>query len=275
MKSVSNARVAIVLEWLQRVGGAEQVITQILRVLPEADLFAIVHDPESVKGSPLEGIPIRTSFIQSLPKGKEKYRAYLPLMPLAVEQFDLRQYDLVLSSSHAVAKGVLTRADQLHISYTHTPMRYAWDLYLDYLAESGMDRGIKSLLTRPLLHYMRLWDTSASNRVDAYLANSRNVARRIAKLYRRPARVLYPPVSVERYRWNLPREDFFVAVSRFAPYKRMDLVVEAFTRMKRPLVVIGGGPELERIRRLAGPNVRLIGHQPDEVVADHLQRAKA
>src|SRR5215208_7775010 len=181
------------------------------KAFPGADLFALVHDSESLAGTPLEGVPVRTSFIQSLPRAKEKYRLYLPLMPLAVEQFDLRPYDLVLSSNHTVAKGVLTRADQLHVSYTHTPVRYAWDLYFDYLIESGMDRGIKSWLARLILHYLRVWDSSAANRVDAYLANSSYVARRIDRLYRRPARVMYPPVDVERYRPDVPREDFFVA----------------------------------------------------------------
>jgi len=242
---------------------------------PNADFFALVHNPQEVKGTSFEGIAVRTSFIQSLPKTKEKYRAYLPLMPLAVEQFDLRDYDLVISSSHAIAKGVLTRADQLHISYTHTPIRYAWDLYLDYLAATGMDRGIKSWLVRPVLHYLRLWDSSAANRVDAYLANSFNVARRIHKLYRRPARVVYPPVDVERFRPDLPREEFFLAVSRFVPYKRLDLILEVFTRNGKPLVVIGEGPEFGRAQRIAGSNVKLLGYQSDEVVADHLQRAKA
>src|SRR5215208_3151309 len=137
------------------------------KAFPGADLFALVHDSESLAGTPLEGVPVRTSFIQSLPRAKEKYRLYLPLMPLAVEQFDLRPYDLVLSSSHAVAKGVLTGADQLHVSYVYTPVRYAWDLYHDYLAESGMSRGLKTWLARPTLHYIRLWDAVAANRVDA------------------------------------------------------------------------------------------------------------
>ena len=200
MKPLSEARVAIVFEWFQRYGGVERVVTELQKMYPNADFFALVHNPQEVKGTSFEGIAVRTSFIQSLPKTKEKYRAYLPLMPLAVEQFDLRDYDLVISSSHAIAKGVLTRADQLHISYTHTPVRWAWDLYLDYLAATGMDRGIKSWLVRPALHYLRLWDSCAANRVDAYLANSFNVARRIHKLYRRPARVIYPPVDVERFR---------------------------------------------------------------------------
>jgi glycosyltransferase involved in cell wall biosynthesis len=243
--------------------------------LPNATFFALAYDPESLKGSPLEGIPVHTSFIQSLPKGKERYRAYLPLMPLAVEQFDLRPFDLIISSSHAVAKGVLTRADQLHVSYTHTPMRYAWDLYLDYLVASGMDRGIKSWLARPILHYLRLWDVSAANRVDAYLAISSYVARRISKVYRRPARVVFPPVGIERYRPDLSREEFFVTVSRFTSYKRIDLIVEAFNEMGKPLVAFGEGPEFAKAQRMARPNVKLLGYQPDEVVADYLQRAKA
>jgi glycosyltransferase involved in cell wall biosynthesis len=255
--------------------GSEQVVAAMLEVFPGADLFALVHDPEALRGTPLEGVPVRTSFIQSLPKAREKYRTYLPLMPLAVEQFDLRSYDVVLSSNHAVAKGALTRADQLHVSYIHTPIRYAWDLYLDYLTESGMSRGIKSWLARPILHYMRMWDSVAANRVDAYLANSSYVARRVEKLYRRPARVIHPPVDIRRYRYDLPRGDFFVAVSRFVPYKRMSLIVEAFTKMGKPLVVVGDGPDFERARRMAGSNVKLLGYQPNEVVTDHLQRARA
>ena len=275
VKPLEEARIALVHEWLGPYAGSEKVVAAILEVFPRADLHALTHDPERMRGTPLEGVPVRTSFIQSLPLGKQKYRVYLPLMPLAVEQFDLRGYDVVISSSHAVAKGVLTRADQLHVSYTHTPVRYAWDLYLDYLQESGMDRGPKSWLARPALHYLRLWDAAAANRVDAYLANSAYVARRVHKLYRRTSRVVHPPVDVGKYRADGPREDFYVAVSRFVPYKRMALIVEAFTRMGRPLVVIGDGPEFEGARRVAGPNVRLLGYQPDDVLQDYLQRARA
>jgi glycosyltransferase involved in cell wall biosynthesis len=275
MSDLLDARIALVHEWLGPYGGSEQVLSAMLETFPRADLYALVHDPDKLRGTPLDRVPVRTSFIQSLPKARRHYRAYLPLMPLAVEQFDLRPYDLVLSSSHAVAKGVLTRADQLHVSYAHTPIRYAWDLYLDYLTESGLDRGLKSWLVRPALHYMRLWDAVAANRVDVHLANSSYVKRRIEKLYRRPARVVHPPVDVTRYRADLPREEFFVTVSRFVPYKRVDLIVEAFSRSGRDLVVIGDGPDRSRIERLAGPNVRLLGYQTDDVVADHLQRARA
>lgn len=250
------------------------MVAEVRQTFPDAALFAIIHDPENLRGTPLEGAFVGTSFVQSLPWAKERYRLYLPLMPIAVEQFDLRPYDLVISSSHTVSKGVLTRADQLHVSYTHTPVRYAWDLYLDYLLESGMSRGIRGALARVVLHYLRLWDVSAANRVDVYLANSSYVARRIQKLYRRPARVIYPPVDVGKYRYDAPREPFFVAVSRFVPYKRLDLIVEAFTRMKKPLVVIGDGPDRPKIERIAGPNVKLLGYQPDSVVTDHLERAR-
>jgi len=198
----------------------------------------------------------------------------MPEMPIAVEQLDLRSYDLMLSSSHAVAKGVLTRFDQLHVSYTHTPVRYAWDLYLDYLSDNGLDRGPKSLLARLLLHYLRLWDFSVANRVDSYVANSYYVARRIRKLYRRSARVIYPPVDVANYRHTAPREEFFVAASRLVPYKRVDLIVEAFTRMGKPLVVIGDGPDRKKLEQMAGPSVKLLGYCSDEEVVGYLERAR-
>jgi glycosyltransferase involved in cell wall biosynthesis len=275
MKSLAEARVAIVHEWLGPYAGSEQVVAAMLEVFPHADLFATIHDPDEMRGTPLEGMPVRTSFIQSLPGATKRYRSYLPLMPLAVEQFDLRPYDLVLSSSHAVAKGVLTGADQLHVSYVYTPVRYAWDLYLDYLETGGASRGIKSLPARLVLHYLRLWDYAAAARADVILADSAYVARRIGKIYRRSARVVYPPVEVERYRADLPREEFYVALSRFVPYKRMGLIVEAFTRIGKPLVVIGDGPEFEKVRRTAGANVELLGYQSDGVKADYLQRARA
>lgn len=274
MKPLSEARVAIVFEWFQRFGGVERVISEMRKTFPGADLFALVHDPESLKGTPLEGVPVHTSFIQRLPFSKEKYRAYLPLMPLAVEQFDLRRYDLVLSSSHTVAKGVLTRADQLHVSYTHTPVRYAWDLYLDYLEDSGLTRGIKSAGARGLLHYLRLWDVAAANRVDTYVSNSSYVARRIKKLYRRSAHTIHPPVDVENFEYDGIREDFYVTVSRLVPYKRVDMMISAFTNMAKPLIVIGDGPERARLVRVAGPTVELLGYQSDETIKDHLQRAR-
>ena len=275
MNSLSEARVAIVLEWFQKFGGVERVVAGMRKSFPQADLFALVHDYAELVGTPLEGIPVQTSFIQSLPFSKGRYRSYLPLMPLAVEQFDLRSYDLVLSSSHTVSKGALTNSEQLHVSYTHTPVRYAWDLYQDYLEDAGLTRGLKSAAVRLVLHYLRAWDISAANRVDAYLANSSYVAQRIAKLYRRFAQVVHPPVDVDAFRHDLSRGGSYVTVSRFVPYKRLDIIVEAFTRMHKPLVVIGDGPDRARLERMAGSSVTFLGYQPDRVIADHLQRARA
>jgi glycosyltransferase involved in cell wall biosynthesis len=196
-------------------------------------------------------------------------------MPLAIEQFDFSGYDMVISSSYAFAKGVITGPRQLHLCYCHSPIRYAWDLQTQYLKESKLDRGMKSWLVRWLLHMIRVWDNRTSAGVDAFMANSRFIARRIEKVYRRDAAVVYPPVNVERFETCHDKEDFYVTASRLVPYKRIDLIVEAFNGMPdRQLVVIGDGPELPRLRRMAGPNVQVLGWQPNEVLKDHLQRAR-
>jgi glycosyltransferase involved in cell wall biosynthesis len=197
-------------------------------------------------------------------------------MPLAVEQFDLSGYDLILSNNHAVAKGVIVGPDQLHMSYVQSPMRYAWDLQSQYLREAGLDWGVKSWLVRWLLHLMRSWDRHSANGVDVFLANSRFIARRIWRVYRRESKVLYPPVDVSGFSLRETKEDFYLTASRMVPYKRMDLIVEAFRDMPdKTLVVIGDGPEMARIRAEAGPNVTIMGYQSFEVLRDHLQRARA
>src|SRR5438067_4734958 len=247
-----------------------------LRVFPQADLFAIVGFLPPRHRRMLGRRRLQPSFIQRLPFARRAFRAYLPLMPLAVEQFDLNRYDIVLSSSHAVAKGVLTRADQLHISYVHTPMRYAWDLQHEYLRSGGLLSGLRNLFARPILHYLRLWDRLAADRVDAFVANSEYVARRIQKTYRRPAEVIYPPVDVERFSLHENKDDFYLAASRMVPYKRIDVIVEAFRQMpERRLVVIGDGPEYKRIARRVTPNIKLLGYQDNAALTSHLQRAKS
>lgn len=268
-------RVALVCDWLTTDTGAERVITAALEIWTEAPLYAVIYRKESLQGTALANRVVRTSFIDRLPFGRSGHRAFLPLMPLAVEQFDLRDFDIVISLSHAVAKGVLTRADQLHISYTFTPARYAWDLYNDYLDDLRMKHPIASWLARLVLHRFRLWDQASGNRPDVMLAASQHVARRVWKTYRRSARVLYPPVDVHRFRPDRDRGDFYVTVSRLVPYKKVELIVEAFNRLSLPLVVIGDGPERHRIERAAGPTVRVLGHQPDASVTDHLERCKA
>jgi glycosyltransferase involved in cell wall biosynthesis len=219
---------------------------------------------------------VNTSFIQKLPFSEKKYRSYLPLMPLAVEQFDLSGYELVISCSHAVAKGVITGPDQRHVCLCFSPMRYSWDLQHQYLAESGLDRGLKGWLAKWVLHRMRIWDQRTANGVDEFIAISKFIQRRIWKTYRRESTVIYPPVDTDYFTLCEEKEDFYLTASRLVPYKRIDLIVEAFARMPdKKLVVIGDGPDFEKIRGKAGPNVTLLGYQSRDVVRDHMQRAKA
>ncbi|SAL09374.1 group 1 family glycosyl transferase [Caballeronia arvi] len=267
-------KVAIVHEWLVTLGGSERVLQQIIECFPQADIFTLVDYLED--RSWLHGKQVNTSFIQKLPFSRTHYRAYLPLMPLAIEQFDLSRYDLVISSSHAVAKGVLTGPDQLHISYIHSPIRYAWDLQHQYLRESGLSVGIRSVLARMLLHYIRVWDARSANSVDHLISNSRFIARRVRKIYGRDATVIYPPVDVSGLTLRTDKSDFYLTASRLVPYKRIDLLVEAFSKTpERRLIVIGDGPEMKRVKAVCGPNVQLLGYQPFEVLRDHLQRARA
>ncbi|PSN20349.1 glycosyl transferase [filamentous cyanobacterium CCP5] len=246
-----------------------------LAVFPEADLFSLVDFLPPELRPFIRNKQVSTSFIQRLPFAKKHFRQYLPLMPLAIEQFDLSAYDLVISSNHAVAKGVLTGPDQLHISYVHTPVRYAWELQHQYLQQAGLVSGLKGAMTRSILHYLRLWDLAAANRVDCFVANSRFIARRIWKTYRRPAQVIYPPVAVDRFRYDRPREDFYLVVSRCVPYKRVDMIVAAVNQIWRPLVVVGNGPNLPQIQKTAAANIQLLGAQPDPVVEDLMARCRA
>ena len=245
-------RVAVVHEWFTHWAGSENVVEQILRCFPDADLFALVDFLPEEQRPRIGGKQVTTSFIQHLPFARRRYRGYLPLMPLAVEQFDLSGYDLVISSSHAVSKGVLTGPGQTHISYVHSPMRYAWDLQHQYLRESGLDRGLKGMVAKWMLHKLRIWDTRTANGVDEFVANSHFIAKRIWKVYRREATVICPPVDTETFTPEGPREDFYVCASRMVPYKRMDLIVQAFGELRdRKLVVIGDGPDFDRIRQMS------------------------
>ncbi|MFP6556761.1 glycosyltransferase family 4 protein [Paraburkholderia sp. B3] len=269
-------KVAIVHDWLVSYAGSEKVLEQIIQMFPSADLYSIVDFFPEQHRSALGGKHASTSFIQHMPRAKSSYRSYLPLMPLAVEQFDLSSYDLVISSSHAVAKGVLTGPNQVHVSYVHSPIRYAWDLQHQYLAEAGIEHGFKSWLARGLLHYMRIWDLRTAHGVDAFAANSAFIARRIRKVYGCEATVIHPPVDVERFGIGQHHEDFYLIASRMVPYKRIPLIVEAFAAMpEKRLVVIGDGPDFARARAQATSNVTLLGYQPDSVLVDYMQRARA
>ena len=268
-------KTAFIQDWLAGgFVGSEKVLAEMLGTR-NGPIYTLVHQPKDFRGTPLEGAEVHTSAIQHWPRGVKNYRTYLPFMPYQIEQFDLTAYDTIISSSHAVAKGVLVGAGQLHISYVHSPIRYAWDLYQQYLREANLTSGVKATLAKIVLHYVRIWDSSTANRVDVFLANSQYVARRVWRTYRRPARVLYPPVDVDRFDHTRPREDFYLTMSRFVPYKKLDLIVETFTRLGRPLVVIGGGPDFEKVKALAGPNVQLLGRQSDENVANLMSRCRA
>lgn len=268
-------RIAVIHEWLSGYYGSERVLEQILDLYPEADVFCVADFLRPEERAFLEGRTVTTSFIQRLPLARRHFRQYFALMPMAVEQFDLSAYDLVISSSHAVAKGVLTHSGQLHISYVHTPMRYAWDLQEQYLV-NGHAKGVRGSLARALLHYMRLWDMRTANSVDVFVANSSFVARRVWKIYRRQAAIIYPPVDVASFAIGRVRKPFYLTVSRLVPYKRVDLIVEAFSRLpERRLVVIGDGPDLLRLRSRATPNITMLGFQPFDVIREHMRQARA
>jgi glycosyltransferase involved in cell wall biosynthesis len=271
-----NLRVAIMHDWLPVYGGAERVLEQIINVFPESDLFSMVDFIPEGQRDFLQNKPVCTSFIQKLPFARKKYRAYLPIMPLAVEQFDFSAYDLILSSSYAVAKGVITGPDQLHICYCHSPIRYAWDLQNQYLAAAGIKKGLKSWLTRSILHYIRSWDAQSATRVDSFMANSEFVARRIEKTYRREAAVIHPPVDIAAFTLQAEKEGYYLTASRMVPYKRIDLIVEAFSGMpERELRVIGEGPDFEKIKSKAGSNVKMLGYQNFEALKEQMQKARA
>lgn len=269
-------RVGYVHEWLTEWGGSEDVTRAMAAAVPGTALHATVDFLSGANRAKFGGLPIRTTFLQRAPFARTRFWNYLPVTPLAVETHDLRGADVIVSSSHAFAKGVLTTAEQLHVSYVHSPMRYAWDLHHEYLADYRLDRGVRGLLARYMFHRLRQWDRQTAHNVDLFLANSHHVQRRIWRSYRRPSQVLHPPVDVGRFRFAETKGDHYVTVSRLVSYKRIDLMLEAFRAMPgRKLVVIGDGPEMPRLRAMCPPNVELLGYQPDEAVQQQLGAARA
>ena len=258
-------RIAIVHDWLDTWGGAERVLVELLALFPTADLFALVDFLSASDRARLKRDTIRTTFIQRLPFARRHFRKLLGLMHLAFEQLDLHGYDLVISSCHSVSKAVLTGPDQLHVCLCHSPPRYAWDLQTQYLRQTGIEHGLRGWIARSTLHRLRISDLRASAGVDHYVAISRYIARRIRKCYRREATVIYPPVELPA-RLREPKDGSeYVTVSRLVPYKRVDLLIEAFRTLPgRTLHVIGDGPERKRLAALAGPNVRMHGSLVDE-----------
>ncbi len=270
-------KTAIVHDWFAGYAGSERVVESLTNIWKDADVYVLFNllTPDEQRIVVKDKIPF-TSFLQNWKSVRKNHRKYLPLFPYAIEQFDLSKYDLVISSSHAVAKGVLTNSNQLHINYCHTPIRYAWDLTYQYLNEAGLNRGIKGTVAKAILHYIRMWDISAANRVDHFIANSNYIAGRIKKIYRRDSEVIYPPVDTINFPLETKKENFYLTASRLVPYKRIDLIAEAFSKMTdKKLIIIGEGPEAEKIKSKSGMNVEFLGYQSREKLREYMQKAKA
>lgn len=269
-------KIALIHDWIIDIGGSEKALKEIYSIFPSADIYTLLFKEESLRELSIQKNKVNASFIQKFPKSREIYRNLLPFFPLAIEQFDLSEYDLIISSSHAVAKGVLTNSKQLHISYCYTPIRYAWDLYHQYLKNSNLNRGLRGLLIKIFLHYLRIWDVSTVNRVDKFIAISRYISKRIKKIYNRNSAVIYPPVDIDKFELYEKKENFYLTVSRLVPYKRIDILIEAFNKMpNRKLIVIGHGPDMKKLKKIARSNIEFLGYQPFHVVKEYLKKAKA
>lgn len=266
-------KVAIVHDWLVTNAGAEKVLRSIVNLYPDADIFSLVDFlSDEERNIIIDGKKVHTSFIQKLPYAKKHFRNYLPLFPKAIESFDLSTYDLIISSSWAVTKGVKKSPDQLHVSYCHSPIRYAWDLYDEYTKDLPW---LKKILVQSILKYIRKWDIDTLDRVDYFIANSKFVQERIKRIYNRESTVIYPPVNIDKFTLHEEKEDFYLTASRLVPYKKTKLIVEAFNKMPdKKLVVIGSGEEYNAIKKIAKDNIKILGYQSDEILISTMQKAK-
>jgi glycosyltransferase involved in cell wall biosynthesis len=274
---VSVTKTAIVHEWFVNYAGSEKCVESFLKVWPEADIYSLVDflDPEERKLI-LRGRYANTSFIQKLPFAKKSHRKYLPLFPTAIERFNLSEYKLIISSSHSVAKGVRTKTDQLHLCYCHSPMRYAWDEAEYYLSEANLNSGLKGILARKIINYLRNWDIKSANNVTWFIANSHHIANKIGRIYKRDSDVIYPPVDTEKFPVSYKKENYYLTASRLVPYKRVDIIVEAFARMPdKKLIVAGSGPEKEKLKLKAGPNTEFTGYLDPGSLVNYMQKAQA
>jgi glycosyltransferase involved in cell wall biosynthesis len=273
---LKKLKTAIVHDWFAGYAGSERCVESFTNLYPDADVFVLfnfLNDEE--QKIVVKNKKTQTSFIQKLPFARSNHRNYLPLFPYAIEQFDLSGYDLIISSSHAVAKGVLTNQNQLHICYCHTPIRYAWDLTHQYLKESKLTSGIKGIIAKWILHYIRMWDISTANRPDFFIANSEYIAKRIRKIYNRESIVINPPVDLKNFEFSAKKDDFYLTASRFVPYKRIDIIAEAFSKMPdKRLVIVGSGPDENKIKRKSGSNIEFTGYLNGEKYKDYMKRAK-
>ncbi|MBU1992432.1 MAG: glycosyltransferase [Patescibacteria group bacterium] len=265
-------KIAIVADWLTDFGGAERVILRLHNLFPDAGIFTSVLNEKNMEN--FSDAVIHTSFIQKLPKAKKKHQLYITLMPYAFEHFDLSEYDIVISSSHACAKGVITKPATMHVCYCHSPMRYVWDNCHEYIKQYSLPGIIKKLAEWPL-HKLRLWDKLTADRVDYFIANSKNTQRRIKKYYKRDSEVIYPMVNTDRFEVSKKKDNYFIAIGRLIPYKRFDLIVKAFNELEIPIKIIGAGSELPKLKKMAKKNIEFLGRTTDERTAELLKRARA
>lgn len=268
-------RTAVIHDWLYTYAGSERVLEAILQCLPVESIYTLVDFLKDEERFFLNRVPVTYSFLQQMPWIRSKRRFYLPLMPLAIESLDVSGAELVISSSAAVAKGIITNHEQLHICYCYSPARYAWDLSHQYLQKNRLERGYKATIAHLILHYIRLWDVATVNRVDHFITLSNYISRRIKKVYNRESTVIYPPVDVDNFQLTKNKEDYYLTVSRLVPYKNVDLIVDAFAQTDRKLIVVGEGPEMAKIKAKATPNIEILGYQPINVIVDLMQRARA
>jgi glycosyltransferase involved in cell wall biosynthesis len=264
-------KTAIIHEWLVNYAGSERVVESFTNIWPEADVYSLVDFlTEEQRGIILKGKRAKTSFIQKLPFAKKKHRNYLPLFPSAIEKLDLSGYDVILSSSHAVTKGIKKNSNQLHITYCHSPMRYVWDQAEQYL------KGTKGLIAKLFTNYLRKWDLKSASNVDFFIANSHHIAEKIKRIYNRDAEVIYPPVDVDKFEVGENKKDYYLTASRMVPYKRLDLVIDSFNELPdKNLIVIGSGPEKEKLISKGSSNIKIIGHQDTDSLKEYMQKAKA
>ena len=279
--NIKDSKIAIIHDWFLKksFGGAEKV-TFILNDLFNAgystpDIFALTSNIKSLKRNSFKESEVKTSFIQSLPFGKTNVQNYLPILPYAIEQFDLREYDLIISSSHAIAKGVLTSPDQLHISYVHTPMRYAWDQMNTYLQKSTLSKIGFEIPIRFMLYKLREWDFYSSQRIDYIIANSNFTSKRIKKYWGLDSYVINPPVDTKRFKYKKNRGDYYISLNRLVPNKRIDLLIKAFNKLNLPLIIIGDGPERLKLEKISKPNIKFLRNLSDKEVENHMSRCRA
>lgn len=266
-------RVALIHDYLNQYGGAERVLEAFCEIYPDAPIYTLIYDPKKMRGAFLDK-KIQTSFLQKIPFAKSKHRIFPLLMPLAIEQFDLSDYDIILSDSASFAKGVITRPETLHICYCHTPPRYAWDDSHKYIEEFGMPGIIKKLVPF-FMNYIRLWDREAALRVDKFICNSNFVAKRIKKYYNREAKVIHPPVDAKEFVPGRKTENFFLMVGRLLPYKRFDIAVQAFNKLGKPLKIIGDGPERKKLEKIAKKNIEFLGELSGDKLKEYYQNCQA